>query len=193
MNPDLKGVLILTGVVSAISLAGLAGLAYGADEEDCQTVTHCAAMRLPMWHEDRGEDPEEQAARLLLMTNGLDAATDDALERALLLQQAHSETRFARFVMFDDERCREGIDGWCDGGKALGPWQLHNVARDTPLAQQASIALRQLRFGGTYCQRRGNDYIEGAISVYATGRYVCDWPEAKDRARKTWRIWGQIQ
>lgn len=192
MNEPTRSLFALWAVCAALCALLLISAAR-ADEPDCVTITHCAVMSLPIWHEDTDEDPAEQSSRLLNLANGIDTATGDRLERALLIQQAHSETRFANFVMTDAPRCREGLGGWCDGGRAFGPWQLHFTDRTETLAEQAEAAIRQLRYGGTYCRRKGYDYLEGAISVYATGQLVCDWPEAKQRARKTWVIWRVIQ
>lgn len=192
MNPDLRATLILTGVVTALSLAGLAGLAHGAEGDDCDGSLHCFLTRLPRHTTDADEKPLEREQRLREKAEAIKAATPKDTERAWLLMTGTRESHWARFVDLDLPRCRDGHDGRCDGGKAWSVWQLQGTNREGGATVAAKTAIEVFRRGANYCKARGYDYWEGGTAMYAKGG-SCEWPEAESRVRQMWRIWGQIQ
>ncbi len=107
----------------------------------------------------------------------------------LLLSQAFFETRLALHV--HEGNCRVEI-GECDGGRAIGLWQLQagyhlpvekwETLAGTDLESTRAAALEAARILG-----RGRNYcgsMEGAIASYATGSR-CSWKHSDMRARYT--------
>lgn len=105
----------------------------------------------------------------------------------LLLTQAFFETRLALHV--HQGNCRSHL-GECDSGRATSLWQLQagghlpeehwaklagTTLESTTLA--AREATRALGRGLNYCGS-----VEGAVSLYATGR-TCNWSPAAKRVR----------
>lgn len=184
--------LKLITFVLCTSLLSLAGLAYGADR-DCTTATHCALMELAPWHEDREEDPRTRYDRLWDHSLAIESVTDNKTERAWLIQTAWNETKLARFVDFDEDKCRLGIGGWCDSGRAFGVTQLHDTDRDLIRAEQYAEALKRFRRAANYCVARGHDYWTGGTAQYGSGKHgVCTWKNAEKRVVMMRKIEGRL-
>jgi hypothetical protein len=127
-----------------------------------------------------------RSARLADHARAIDAATDKRAEKALLIMTAWSESKFARFVDLDEPKCRDGIGGWCDKGRAFGVLQLHDTARDITRTEQYRLGIEAMRRAGNSCRSVG-DWWEGAVSQYATGS-TCVWGMAKMRVELMWEI-----
>lgn len=105
----------------------------------------------------------------------------------LLLTQAFFETRLALHV--HQGKCRSHL-GECDSGKATSLWQLQAgghlpKARWERLAGTSLEATTRAALEAARALGRGRNYcgsVEGAVSLYATGR-TCKWEPAKKRVR----------
>lgn len=168
------------------------GVARG-DEPDpeCQTPTHCVLMSFPRFYMDANEDDEARSLRLLANANAIDAATDRRDERALLIMKAWKESRLARFVDLDLPRCREGIGGWCDGGRSFSVFQVRGLSRDSSRVDAAKYALEAFKRGANYCRKRGHGYWMGGVAMYATGN-ICRWHPAKERVDFMWSVFARL-
>ncbi len=153
--------------------------------------TLAALESFPVWEGDRSEPAEARKARLSDMADAIDSATKSREERALLIMKAWHESRFARYVQLDEPRCRDGVDGRCDHGESLGPWQQKGTARNISLEEQASRALKLLRDHMARCKSRGAEPVAGAIALYATG-HSCSWSGAGERVATWRRIVGRL-
>lgn len=149
------------------------------------------------------EAPEARAARLERVAGAVAAASaefaggeaprwpgGEAELAALLVAVGYEETGFAE--RFHELRCREGeCDSYRVAGelrfRAKSPWQLHSTrltqdewplitgADEASTRLAARAAARVLTYGRGSCGS-----VDGAISIYATGR-TCRW---KDRAKR---------
>ncbi len=150
--------------------------------------TLAALERFPRFKEDLDEPAEARHERLAALAAAIDSAGRTASERAFLAMKAWHESRLAVYVQMDTDRCRLGVGGRCDGGKAFGPIQLHGTERDLTLEQQMAAGLKQFRFGITRCKLRGEkDPILGSIALYATGN-SCEWVGAAERLQTYKRL-----
>ena len=134
--------------------------------------------------------PPPVLVRLLNMTNehpshvndvsdAILSSTSDKSLQALLIAQGWHESRFKHSVCTGEKLG--------DGGRAYGCWQSWDKDHSGGLRGQAWRAAEHLRRAGNYCVARGFDRIEGAISLYATGR-TCQWSQAKERAATYRRV-----
>lgn len=112
-------------------------------------------------------------------------------DRAFLIMTARRESGLARFVDLDEDKCKSEGTEWCDWGKAYSVWQLHGMERSESREESADIAADRFRSSANYCRRQGYDYIEGGISLYATGE-SCLWKHAKSRAKEMNSIAGAL-
>lgn len=184
----------LWALLASVLLLVMFARAAKAEEGDleCEGATHCVLMSLPRWHEDMDEPYAERWERLKEMADGLDAATDNRLKKSWLIMTAWKESRLARFVDLDWPKCREGVKGWCDGGRAAGVIQLHGTDRDMGRAEYFRTGLRTFERGANYCESRGFDRFEGGTSHYARGGRHCEWSKAKERVEMMWKIHWQL-
>jgi hypothetical protein len=187
MNNETKEFFALLALGAAICTLFVITGARANEEIDCVSPTHCVLLSLPPWHEDIDEPANERWDRLKVVADGVDAATGSQVKRAFLVMTADEESRLARFVHHDLEKCREGIGGWCDNGTSYSPWQLKRMTRDETIAESATVALRRFEVSSNQCSAQGFDPIEGGISLYGTGK-TCKWANAPARAEKLWRI-----
>jgi hypothetical protein len=137
--------------------------------------TLAALERFPRWKEDLDEPAEPRHKRLAELAAAIDSAGRTASERAFLVTKAWHESRLAAYVQRDDDRCRLGVGGRCDGGKAFGPIQLQGTERNLTLEEQMTRGVKLFRFGKQRCKARGEkDPVRGAIALFATGN-SCEW------------------
>lgn len=137
-------------------------IARGALGEESRTYS--ILNNAPVWHEDINEPPDERRARLLEIAEAVDGATSNLDERSALLTLIKHETHAARYVHLDEPRCRNGVGGRCDDGKAWGLTQLHGTDRKGTARDAMDISVRTLRFGLKRCKS-----WNGAFSSFATG------------------------
>jgi hypothetical protein len=141
---------------------------------------------------DAGETEEARTERLTDVYEAVVSATDDPDEQAWLLMTGDRESHWAGYIYRDESRCRDGIGGRCDGGKAWSFWQLHGTDRRGGVTVAARVAIKTFRLKANYCRARGFDYWVGGTSLYATGK-TCSWPEATERVRQAQSIAGGLR
>ncbi len=73
--------------------------------------------------------------------------------------------------------------GWCDGGRAVGLWQLHAATWETPRAEQARLAVRKAYGSMRSCRHR--DSAE-RLALYASGA-SCDDRRGLKASQEIWR------
>lgn len=169
-----------------------------------------AVLSFPSWHGD-DEPADDRDARLETIVQAIDLAAAEAVCAGprepedqksecvplwngtrrelsfLLLTQAFFETRLALHV--HQGKCRSHL-GECDSGKATSLWQLQAgghlpKARWQQLAGTSLEATTAAALEAARALGRGRNYcgsVEGAVSLYATGR-TCKWEPAKKRVR----------
>ncbi len=176
-----------------------------------------AALSFPSWHGDHESETDRVSrlttiaqaiddASLAAVCGRAEDAENGQQERSciklwqgdrkvlahLLLTQAFFETRLALHV--HEGNCRSHL-GECDSGKATSLWQLQAgghlskedweklAGTDLKATTLAAIeATRALGRGLNYCGS-----VQGAVSLYATGR-TCGWSPAAKRVRFMKRI-----
>lgn len=176
---DIKSILLLTLISTALSTAALFGLCQAAENRS----TYEVLASLPTHKSDAGEPALQRAERLRDIASAVDGATLDATERAALISLGSHESHFSRTVCSGEQLG--------DGGRAFGCWQSHHPDRSGGVSGQARRAIAQLKRAGNYCRDESQDYWRGAFSLYATGK-TCDWAGAKERVlmmrRIGWRL-----
>lgn len=172
----LAAVIWIVGVLSSLGLA--------------QTKTEAAIRRfVPVHRTDRDEAPEAWSARVTELGAAIEVVTKDPTERAFLIVTAREESGLARFVWFDEPKCRTRGSKWCDGGRAFGIFQLQGApgrTRDLTLLEQTAAALSRYRKAFGTCKT-----LDGAIAQYATGR-SCSWSGAAARAASVRIVRGAL-
>jgi hypothetical protein len=153
--------------------------AHGA--EPSRTLAALQAMR--RHHTDVDEPELERAERLSYLAGAIDGVARDALERAVLVTIVRGESGLARFVDLDWDKCRLGINGWCDSGKAFGPAQLHGMLRTETRAEQMREALKRWRY---HRQRCGS--VAGAFAGYGSGNSCALTAQSIERAKSAERL-----
>jgi hypothetical protein len=178
-------------LLSAICLCLLAHLsakgAWGADE----TPTLRVLRGMPVHYSDRDEPADSRGKRLERIAHAIDGATDDKLERAMLVIMAARESHLARFVDLDEPPCREGHKGSCDSGRAWSIFQMHGTDRTGTRRDAANIAIEHLRRAGNYCASRGHDRVIGSYALYGSGKW-CSTSSAKERALAAKQLVGKL-
>lgn len=170
----LLALVVLLDVLALVGLSGRAGAIEQTEPAAEVSPTLAALLQLPAHVTDLEEPEADRLARLSLIADAIDAATDDYSERRALIALGWHESRFSSRV------CEGHETG--DRGKAWGCWQSWERDRSGGIAGQASRAVSHLRRSGNYCRARGHRYWRGAFSLYATGRH-CDWAGADVRVR----------
>lgn len=148
-----------------------------------------ALLSLTPSYTDRQEDQVGRRNRLSEVALAISTACGSNIELcAAEVILGDRETHYASLVQ--QNRCREMPAGQrCDGGRALGPWQLHRAAcpkaweAPLDLTIQARCVAGLLRWGKRSCGR-----WSGAFSYYALGRGECDWVGGGRRERQLFRI-----
>lgn len=145
---------------------------------------------------DAREDPIQREARLAEIVAEADSVVkfhadrwrgDSRMLLALVLAKGWHETRYASGAPLE---CVGPGD--CDRGKAWHYWQTHTPPErrlDGQLGlfvavQDATVALIR---GANYCGGEGRARLEGAVSLYATGK-TCSWSGAKERVDTAYKI-----
>lgn len=146
-----------------------------------------AAMALLPSHYEQGD--------FRPIAEAIAAVAADKAEAAAMISLGWHETKFSRLVL--EGRCHELPAGMrCDGGRALGPWQLHQAAcpsawvlatpTSSPEAQIASLPAQArcvvtlLRWGARRYGRSVEPLL-GAFGAYSTQGW--QWSGAAARAR----------
>lgn len=180
-KPSRTGIKFIAAAITwNIALVGgaLTSAAYG------EGSTFAELQRLPVHKSDRDEAPEDRQRRLREIAAAIDAASQERLERAMLIELGHRESHFARDVCAGE---RLG-----DRDRAHGCWQAWTKVEERGgVDVQAEIAIGHLRRGGNYCAARGFDRIEGSYAIYGTGS-VCSAPFARERAERAIALAGRL-
>lgn len=184
--------LLTLGLAAVLASFFLAGAVHGAPSS-----TLAVLEAFPPHVTDADEPPEERSARLRSLSAGIDAATTDRLGRAVLAVLAWRETRLARYV--HEDRCSDGPRGEheCDGGRARGPWQIHDAPGHTVPADDAGQARLAWRLWSSAYRRCGRvlperDRIAGAFQSYGTGGMCAPSQWARARAAHVRRVWWRL-
>lgn len=182
--------LMLISMSIATVLAVLEGLAAGAPAR--QPVITLTAAELVHYGI---RDPRESKVGFVDRMIAYDAVMAQASGRvgdhgfsprvnhALLITLGSFESRFSRRVC-------ENFKHAATGNPAVSCWQTE-VDDPQTVAQAARMAVVSLDKARRYCQVRGHDPIEGALSLYATGK-TCTWPEASKRAARFRAVYWRI-
>ncbi len=186
MSKDAKYFWTLVGLSFGLSALAWAGLAQAESDQ-----VYAFLMRSTPHYTDKAETMEERGVRMRRLSAAMHSATTKSDELAFLLMKGERESRWARYVDLDEDRCRKGEDGKCDGGKAWSPWQIWGTDRKGGSEYAAKKALSIFRKGARYCKARGYDYYEGGVAMYAKGG-TCSWSVARARVKRMWVIHWQI-
>jgi len=133
---------------------------------------------------------------VLAVSEEIAAVAANRVEAATLAALAWHETKLSRLVL--EGHCDQLPKGMrCDGGRALGPWQLHQQACPkawalaTPnggpegqresLREQARCAIRLLRWNGQRGKEHTPTPLHAAFAGYAAQRWT--WPGAEVRVK----------
>jgi hypothetical protein len=178
------GACALGAVVLAMCLFALMGEAHGSEP----STTLRALQSMPRHSSDADESAEARAERLGYLAGAIDGVARDRLERAVLVTLTRLEgVSAARFVDLDLRWCREGVAGWCDGGRAFGVMQLHGMKRTETRAEQMRKALALWRY---HRQRCGS--VAGAFAGYGSGNSCAVTKQAEERAQAAERLAGKL-
>lgn len=155
-----------------------------------QAAILVALLRLPPFALD-AESPDARSRRLADVAAAIaEASHGDRLSAAAAVALGWTETKFAALVQ--EDRCHEMPRGQrCDGGRALGVWQLHRAACPAAWSErgnlllQARCAIRLLRAGRYQCGS-----LSGAFAFYGGRR--CSWSGGFERAELTRKIFARL-
>jgi hypothetical protein len=157
--------------------------AHGA--EPSSTLVELQAM--PRHHTDADEPDIDRAERLGYLAGAIDGVARNALERAALLVIVRGESGLARFVDLDWDKCRNGLQGWCDSGRAFGVAQLHGMLRTETRAEQMRVALSR------WCHHRQRcGSVAGAFAGYGSGSSCNLTAQSIERAKSAERLAGKL-
>lgn len=192
----LLALVVLLDVLALVGLSGRAGAIEQTEPAAEVSPTLAALLQLPAHVTDLDEPEADRLARLSLIADAIDAATDDQLVRAALVVLAWHETRLARYV--HEERCSDGPRGAreCDSGRARGLWQIHDAPEwsvPDSIEAQAALAARLWRGYRHRCRIDSRDDIAGAFVGYGTGGKCAPTKWAAKRAAHTRAVSGRLR
>lgn len=184
--------LIVLGMLAWHAVLCVAAVALGSEP----SPTLRALESMPVHVTDRDEPEEKRSRRLREIADAIDSATEDRLERAVLLTLVRYESGAAAYV--HEGRCSDGPRGEreCDHGRAVGHWQLHASERypEIPdsIEEQARIAVTLWRGARSRCRGSVTDDIAGAFAAYGTGGKCAPVAWAQHRADYARRLAGRL-
>lgn len=171
----------------ALWLLLLTALATAAPPHE--TWTRSAARSLPVFHEDRGPELEQQKTEQLQEVARVVAEVSRSAPRpprewaALLLTVGHHESGFSLRIHRGDCNLKKRE---CDSGLARSSWQLHRNTFTAPVwdqlqgientETQVRAADAALRRGFWTCNKAGVPWLQGTINGFAGKRCASEWP-----------------